>query len=65
MKAAVFREAGRPLAIEEIPTPAPAPGEALLESRGGVVDEPPGGERAEQIGHSGVSYPLERGPATG
>ena len=30
MKAAVFREAGEPLTVEEIPTPAPGPGEALV-----------------------------------
>src|SRR5574341_545642 len=30
MKAAVFREAGRPLALEEVPTPSPGPGEALV-----------------------------------
>lgn len=34
MKAAVFREAGRPLAIEEIPTPVPGPGEALVRVAG-------------------------------
>ena len=34
MKAAVFREAGKPLTIEEIPTPAPGPGEALVRVAG-------------------------------
>jgi threonine dehydrogenase-like Zn-dependent dehydrogenase len=34
MKAAVFREAGKPLTIEEIPTPSPGPGEALVRVAG-------------------------------
>jgi 6-hydroxycyclohex-1-ene-1-carbonyl-CoA dehydrogenase len=34
MKAAVFREAGKPLTIEEIATPAPGPGEALVRVAG-------------------------------
>jgi hypothetical protein len=39
--------------------------QALRQPRGRILHEAPGRERAEQIGHSGVSYPLERGPATG
>jgi len=34
MKAAVFREAGKPLTIEEIPTPQPGAGEALVRVAG-------------------------------
>ena len=34
MKAAVFREVGKPLTIEEIPTPSPGPGEALVRVAG-------------------------------
>lgn len=34
MKAAVFREAGKPLVIEEIATPRPGPGEALVRVAG-------------------------------
>ncbi len=34
MRAAVFREAGTPLTVEEIPTPEPGPGEALVRVAG-------------------------------
>jgi len=34
MKAAVFREAGKPLAVEEVPTPSSGAGEALVKVAG-------------------------------
>lgn len=34
MKAAVFREAGKPLAVDEVPTPQPGPGDALVRVAG-------------------------------
>ena len=39
MKAAVFTEVGTPLAVEQVPDPAPAPSELVVKvGYGGVAD---------------------------
>src|SRR3989304_4325803 len=53
MKAALFKAPGQPLSLEEVPTPSPGPGEALLQvaACGG--------------GPTGLPHPAPRGPGPG